>query len=91
MKNTMYSALYLRSATIELSSVKRLAENRQNLEKRAFQEDVTIFKVYEDQGVSGLSKSQSRPGMAALLDDISQGHIQVLYIAGIDRVESQLR
>ena len=90
MTKLIYGALYLRSATVEPDNVQDWNEKRHQLEKRAKQEGIQIFKVYEDWGVSGLSKPQDRPGMTAMLNDINQGYFQVLYITGIDRISRNL-
>lgn len=86
MTKSVYGALYLRSATVEPDSVQGWNEKRHQLEKRAEQEGIQIFKVYEDWGVSGLSQPQDRPGMTAMLNDMSQGSFHVLYLTGIDRI-----
>lgn len=43
------------------------------------------MKVYEDDGVSGLSKPKLRPGLSAMLRDAREGKFNVLYVSGLER------
>lgn len=84
--NSLGGAIYLRRAAktqtddFELDALGELL-----LREYAARDGIEIVKVYEDNGVSGLSKPNLRPGLSELLRDAREGKFNVLYVSGLDR------
>jgi DNA invertase Pin-like site-specific DNA recombinase len=79
-------AIYVRSASSLAEGASALDVQRTQLEEYAALESVQIVKIYTDLGISGISKPEQRPGLAALLEDAHKGEFNVMYITGLDRL-----
>jgi len=78
-------AIYLRCATTSQPDGFDLDTLGKQLREAASQDGSEIVKVYQDQGVSGLSQPAQRPGFSALLQDAREGKFNVLYVSSLDR------
>lgn len=83
--NSLGGAIYLRRAAKTQTDDFELDALGNQLREYAARDGIEIVKVYEDNGVSGLSKPNIRPGLSALLRDAREGKFNVLYVSGLDR------
>jgi len=83
--NSLGGAIYLRRAAKTQTDDFELDALGNLLREYAARDGIEIVKVYEDTGVSGLSKPNLRPGLSALLRDAREGKFNVLYVSGLDR------
>ncbi len=83
--NSLSGAIYLRRAAKTQTDGFELDALGNQLREYAARDGIEIVKVYEDNGVSGLSKPNIRPGLSALLRDAREGKFNVLYVSRLDR------
>lgn len=83
--NSLGGAIYLRRAAKTQTDGFELDALGNLLREYAARDGIEIVKVYADDGVSGLSKPNIRPGLSALLRDAREGKFNVLYVSGLDR------
>lgn len=76
----MKGALYLRVSTADQTTLNQKLE----LEKYCERNEIEIFKVYQDEGVSG-SKT-SRPQLDLMLQDMRQGYFDCVIVWKFDRL-----
>ncbi len=85
----MWIAIYIRVSTEDQAKRYSLEVQREHLESFAKQEGFEIFKVYQDEGISGYSTE--RPALKELLKDAKNKKFDLVLVYKIDRFSRNLK
>lgn len=80
------AAVYLRVSTGEQSTDRQRAELQEVAERRGWQ-----VQVFEDAGISGSKGRDKRPGLDAMLREVTRGRVDVVAAWSVDRLGRSLQ
>ena len=89
--NTETIALYARVSSEEQAERQTIQNQLEFLRGYAKLHELTVYREYIDDGVSGMLPVHERPSGAELIKDAAEGHFNVVVFYKIDRLSRSLR
>lgn len=80
------TAIYIRVSTDDQIDGMGATSQKIKAEAQAVVKDWTVYKIYEDLGVSGTIPAHERPAFSELISDAEDGHFEAVIALSFDRV-----